>query len=134
MSTNYIEEKKSSITGITALVFSFLGFITTLVLSIIAGSQISNVPPEQLLLMTQTGGADSISAEYYKFITTASAYLLISILVGAILGLVGIIVGIIAIAKKKGRIQGLFAIVLAVVYPIISSIVFGVLSGVAAAA
>ena len=132
MSTEYIQGKRSSKIGIIALVSALIGFITTLVLSIIAGSSMSNVPSDDLASIFTTRGVDSISSEYYEFVVTSSMLLGFSILLGAIFGLVAIIMGIVALVKKSGRLQGALAIVLALVYPVISSLVFGSIAGLAA--
>lgn len=132
MSTEYIQGKRSSKIGIIALVSALIGFITTLVLSIMAGSSMSNVPSDDLASIFTTRGVDSISSEYYEFVVTSSMLLGFSILLGAIFGLVAIIMGIVALVKKSGRLQGALAIVLALVYPVISSLVFGSIAGLAA--
>ena len=108
-----VDEKKSSLLGMLALVAALLAAVVMPIIGGVAGFQIGTLIP---------GGIDTSDEDFLSVLSPARSQVLwaeIAFWAGTILGIAAIVVGIIAIRRKQGRGQGIAALVVAVIGPVI---------------
>ncbi|WP_447913188.1 hypothetical protein [Microbacterium phyllosphaerae] len=108
-----MEQKKSGLLGILALIFSIVAAVVTPIVAGIAGFEIGRRIP---------GGLDTTDPDFLSILSPARDQVLwaeLSFWTGTILGIAAIVIGILAIRKKQARGAGIGALVVAVLGPII---------------
>ncbi|WP_431071617.1 hypothetical protein [Microbacterium phyllosphaerae] len=108
-----MEQKKSGLLGILALIFAIVAAVVTPIVAGIAGFEIGRRIP---------GGLDTTDPDFLSILSPARDQVLwaeLSFWTGTILGIAAIVIGILAIRKKQARGAGIGALVVAVLGPII---------------
>ncbi|KQR37613.1 hypothetical protein ASF80_14155 [Microbacterium sp. Leaf159] len=108
-----MEQKKSGLLGILALIFAIVAAVVTPIVAGIAGFEIGRRIP---------GGLDTTDPDFLSILSPARDQVLwaeLSFWTGTVLGIAAIVIGILAIRKKQARGAGIGALVVAVLGPII---------------
>lgn len=108
-----MEQKKSGLLGILALIFAIVAAVVTPIVAGIAGFEIGRRIP---------GGLDTTDPDLLSILSPARDQVLwaeLSFWTGTILGIAAIVIGILAFRKKQARGAGIGALVVAVLGPII---------------
>lgn len=117
---------RSPALGLAALIAAVIAAVVTPIVAGITAYQIGFAVPEAFSNgNVPAAGSLAILSPVREQVLWAE----ISFWAGTVLGLFAIIAGIIAIAKRRGRGQGIAAVVVAVIAPIIYFVVLGILLG-----
>lgn len=110
--------RPSSVLGIIALILSAVAAVVTPIVVGIAGYEIGRRIPEAI---TRMDGSNSLA-----FLSPARDQVLwaeLSFWAGTLLGIAAIVLGIVAIVRRRGRGQGIAALIVAVVAPLLFFVV-----------
>lgn len=125
------ESRPSKLTGTLSLVFALVAAVVTPIVAAFASYEIGRRVPEAIVRL------DSNALSSLAILSPARDQVLwaeISFWAGTILGIAAIVMGIMAIARKRGRGQGIGALIVAVLGPAIFLFIAGVALGAGAAA
>lgn len=123
--------RPSKLTGTLSLVFALVAAVVTPIVAAFASYEVGRRVPEAIVRLN----SDDLSS--LAVLSPARDQVLwaeISFWAGTILGIAAIVLGIMAIARKRGRGQGIGALIVAVVGPAIFFLIAGVALGAGAAA
>ncbi len=126
------QPRPSKLLGVLALVLSLVAAVITPIVAAVAGYEIGRRVPEAIMRLR--GASDFSSLAFLSPARDQVLWAELSFWTGTILGIAAIILGIMAIARKRGRGQGIAALIVAVIGPMIFFVVLGIALGAGAAA